>query len=230
MMRFRAALAVTCIQVHRLISEFDDYPAVAAVDNANNLAIFGIAGALGGAGLVQGICKVWKVCDCWIFGNDYSCGVSLTGMGQISGTARFYVCAPLALGMLASWGMVLAYVSLSAEQSDKKSIMGLKSTELLFTVPPFPTSQSLISIMWGYGWRSKPYCIKVGPDYWRELTSRHGAQVRRHLSPTPSRWFSETGNFFLVRQWKQFGEQKGLSRMLLWMVDVLLENTGYLSL
>lgn len=63
MMRFRAVLAIACIQIHRLISESDDYLTVSAVDNVSNLVIFGIAGALGGAGLVHGICKVWKVCD-----------------------------------------------------------------------------------------------------------------------------------------------------------------------
>lgn len=75
-------------------------------------------------------------------------------MGQISGATRFYVCGPLALGVLASWGLVLSYVSLSAKHSDKISITGSKLTELLFTVP----------------------CINVGPDYWQECTSRHGAQ------------------------------------------------------
>lgn len=218
MMRFRAVLAIACIQIHRLISESDDYLTVSAVDNISNLVIFGIAGALGGAGLVHAICKVWKVCDFWIFGGDYSCGVSLTEMGQISGAARFYVCGPLVLGVLASWGLVLSYVSLSAKHSHKISITGSKLTELLFTVPLSPKSQSLISIMWMYGWRSKPYCINVGPDYWQECTSRHGTQVRRHLSPISSRWFSGTGNYFLARQCKQFGEQKSLSRMLLWMV------------
>lgn len=161
MMRFRAVLAIACIQIHRLISESDDYLTVSAVDNISNLVIFGIAGALGGAGLIHAICKVWKVCDFWIFGGDYSCGVSLTEMGQISGATRFYVCGPLALGVLASWGLVLSYVSLSAKHSDKISITGSKLTELLFTVP----------------------CINVGPDYWQECTSRHGAQVRRHLLP-----------------------------------------------
>lgn len=108
MMRFRAVLAIACIQIHRLISESDDYLTVSAVDNISNLVIFGIAGALGGAGLIHAICKVWKVCDFWIFGGDYSCGVSLTEMGQISGATRFYVCGPLALGVLASWGLVLS--------------------------------------------------------------------------------------------------------------------------
>lgn len=59
----------------------------------------------------------------------------MTEMGQISGATRFYVCGPLALGVLASWGLVLSYVSLSAKHSDKISITGSKLTELLFTVP-----------------------------------------------------------------------------------------------
>lgn len=58
-----AVLAIACIQIHRLISESDDYLTVSAVDNISNLVIFGIAGALGGAGLIHAICKVWKVCD-----------------------------------------------------------------------------------------------------------------------------------------------------------------------
>lgn len=52
-------------------------------------------------------------------------------MGQISGATRFYVCGPLALGVLASWGLVLSYVSLSAKHSDKISITGSKLTRAL---------------------------------------------------------------------------------------------------
>ncbi|OWZ33703.1 hypothetical protein C356_05357 [Cryptococcus neoformans c45] len=154
-----AVLAIACIQIHRLISESDDYLTVSAVDNVSNLVIFGIAGALGSAGLVHSICKVWK----------------------ISGATRFYVCGPLALGVLASWGLVLSAL-----------VHGASIPEI-----------TVINFDYVDVWMKKQAILY---KCWA------GLLAGMYLTT----WYSR--NYFLARQCKQFGEQKSLSRMLLWMV------------
>lgn len=97
---------------------------------------------MAGTGLVHGICKVREVCDSWMSGCVGSCVASLTVIGQVSaGTARFYICVPLTLGIHASWALPLTYVALSAKRLDMLSIEGSKLIERVFMVPSFRTSQ-----------------------------------------------------------------------------------------
>nr|ODN89556.1 hypothetical protein L203_02268 [Cryptococcus depauperatus CBS 7841] len=76
-------LGVTCSQTRRLISQSGDHSPMASADNTGNLIVVSLATAIGFAGMVYGIWKIWK----------------------LAGKSRVMFCGPLGVAALAYLGL-----------------------------------------------------------------------------------------------------------------------------
>lgn len=65
-MPFRTALALICVQVHRLISESDPMQLLPLEAHQIAWRSSSLQEHWGGTGLVHDICKAWEVCDSWM--------------------------------------------------------------------------------------------------------------------------------------------------------------------
>ncbi|KIR54549.1 hypothetical protein I315_03035 [Cryptococcus gattii Ru294] len=118
------------------------YATVAAVDTSNSLAILSIVGALRGRH--------------WVSSRYLqSAGV----IGQVSaGTARFYICVPLTLGVHASWALPLTYF-INLDSVD----VWVKKQAILYKIwagllgGMYPTTRC--STECHYGWLLRVTCI-----------------------------------------------------------------------